>query len=119
MVNIFDEKSIKEATISFIKKLIDSIPHIVDENTQHALMSILVVVFPFYHKIYPYNNLIMAEFLISDKTDYYKTEIMYLTNRGSMYKLDKCMQAISVLLQSSDSENFFNENNLHNNGYMP
>jgi hypothetical protein len=33
----------------------------------------------------------MAEFLIGEKTDFYKEEIMYLTNRGSMYRLDKCM----------------------------
>jgi len=87
-------------------------PHIVDENTLHALMSILVVVFPYYHKVFPNNNPIMAEFLINEKTDFYKEEIMYLTNRGSMYRLDKCMQTVSVLLQASQSENFFNENDL-------
>lgn len=112
LVNIFDEKSVKEATTEFIKKLIDSMPHIVDENTLHALMSILVVVFPYFEKVYSNNNPIMTEFLLGSKTDYYKTEIMYLTNRGSMYRLDKCMQAISVLLQGSDSENFFNENDV-------
>lgn len=112
LVNIFDEKSVKEATPGFIQKLISAMPHIVDENTLHALMSILVVVFPYFQKVYPYNNPIMAEFLIGEKTDFYKEEIMYLTNRGSMYRLDKCMQTVSVLLQASDSENFFNENDL-------
>ena len=54
----------------------------------------------------------MAEFLVHERTDYYKTEIMYLANRGSMYRLDKCMQTICLMLQASESENFFNENDI-------
>ena len=35
-----------------------------------------------------------------------------MTNRGSVYRLDKCMQSIGVLLKSSKSEEFFNCNDI-------
>lgn len=112
LVNLFDEKSIKAATPEFIQKLIDSIPFIVDENTLNALLSILVCVMPYFEKNSPYNNMILNEFIVAEKEDFYKDKLLYLTNRGSMYRLDKCMQTIGCLLANYKSEKFFNENDI-------
>lgn len=112
LVNLFDEKSIRAATPGFIQKLIDSIPFIVDENTLHALLSILVCVMPYFEETMSHDNMILNEFITSEKEDFYKDKLMYLTNRGSMYRLDKCMQTIGVLLANYKSEKFFNENDI-------
>ena len=92
--------------------MIDSIPFIVDENTLHALLSILVCVMPYFEKTMSYNNIVLNEFITSEKEDFYKDKLLYLTNRGSMYRLDKCMQTIGVLLSNYKSEKFFNENDI-------
>jgi len=63
LVNLFDDKTVKCATIPFIKKLIDSIPYIVDENTVYALISILVCVMPYFEKTTPHSNIILDEFI--------------------------------------------------------
>jgi Protein of unknown function (DUF2013) len=112
LVNLFDEKTIQSATPEFVQKLIDSIPFIVDENTLHALLSIMVCVMPYFEKTMSYNNIILNEFITTEKEDFYKDKLLYLTNRGSMYRLDKCMQTISVLLSNYKSEKFFNENDI-------
>jgi len=112
LVNLFDEKSIESATPEFVQKLIDSIPFIVDENTLNALLSILVCVMPFFEKTMSYNNIVLNEFITQEKEDFYKDKLLYLTNRGSMYRLDKCMQTIGVLLSNYKSERFFNENDI-------
>lgn len=97
LVNIFDDESIKVATPEFARKLIDALPFIVEESTVNALISILVVLLPHFEKTCPNDNLVLSEF-ISKKEDFYKEKLIYLTNRGSMYRLDKCMQTIAVLL---------------------
>jgi len=38
LVNLFDDKTVKVATPAFVKKLIDSIEFIVDEDTVHAIV---------------------------------------------------------------------------------
>jgi hypothetical protein len=50
LVNLFNDKTVKCATTSFVQKIIDSIPFIVDESTLHALISILVCVLPYFEK---------------------------------------------------------------------
>jgi hypothetical protein len=71
-------------------------PYVVDESTQYALISIFTVLLPFYERTQPNNNLIINEFL--DKELVYKEKLLYLTIRGSMYRLDKSMQSIWVLM---------------------
>jgi hypothetical protein len=69
-------------------------------------------VLPYYEKEMPHNNIILNEFTLPEREDYYKDKLLYLTNRGSMYRLDKCMQSISCLLQNNKTEKYFNENDL-------
>lgn len=91
-----------------MQKIIDSIQFIVDENTVYALISILVCVMPYFEKTTPHDNLVLQEFIKADREDFYKDKLLYLTNRGSMYRLDKCMHSIAVLLKNYKSEAFFN-----------
>lgn len=100
IVNIFDENSVKDATPAFVQKIIDSLPHIVDDATLNALISILACVCPTFEKKDPENNLISKEFLNPEKEDFYKEKLLFLSNRGAMYRLDKCMQTIAVLLHN-------------------
>jgi hypothetical protein len=67
---------------------------------------------PYFEKTMSYNNIVLNEFITSEKEDFYKDKLLYLTNRGSMYRLDKCMQTIGVLLSNYNSEKFFNENDI-------
>lgn len=89
LVNIFDEQSVTAVSDAFTQKLIDAMPYVVDESTQFALISIFTVLLPYFEKTQPDNNLIMREFL--DKEQIYKEKLLYLTIRGSMYRLDKSM----------------------------
>ena len=76
-------------------------PYVVDESTQHALISIFTVLLPYYEKRQPENNLIINEFLTKEQE--YKEKLLYLTIRGSMYRLDKSMQTISVLMTNPNT----------------
>lgn len=69
LINVFDESSVKVASPTFVQKLIDSIQFIVDEDTLNALISILVVCLPYFHKQDPNNNMILAEFNKPEKQD--------------------------------------------------
>lgn len=111
-MNLFDDKTVKVASPEFVQKIIDSIPFIVDENTVYALISILVCVLPYFEKTQPHDNLILNEFIKQEREDFYKDKLLYLTNRGSMYRLDKCMHSIGCLLTNHNSEHFFNQNDL-------
>ena len=81
---------------AFTTKLISALPYVVDDSTMYALISIFTVLLPYYEKTQPENNLILKEFL--DNEQVYKEKLLYLTIRGSMYRLDKCLQSICVLL---------------------
>lgn len=48
LVNLFDDNTVKVATPEFVQKLIDSIEFIVDKDTVHAVVSILVCVLPYF-----------------------------------------------------------------------
>jgi hypothetical protein len=110
LVNVFNDKTVECATPAFVQKLTASIEFIVDENTVNALISILVCVLPYFEKTRPSDNHILDEFVRLE--DFYKDKLLYLTNRGSMYRLDKCMHSIACLLKNSRSEHFFNSNDL-------
>ena len=98
IVNIFDENSVKDATPAFVSKIIDALPFIVDEGTLNALISILACVCPTFEKRDKESNLVTKEFTNPEKDHFYKEKLLFLTNRGSVYRLDKCMQTIAVLL---------------------
>mmetsp|Transcript_36018 Transcript_36018/g.26272 ORF Transcript_36018/g.26272 Transcript_36018/m.26272 type:complete len:105 (+) Transcript_36018:425-739(+) len=89
--------------------------HIVDEETLNALISILVVLCPYFERIREDNqdkNIVFDEFLNENKDTFYKEKILHLTNRGALYRLDKCMQTVNILLTRPESKFFFNENDL-------
>jgi len=67
------------------------------------------VLLPYYEKHQPHNNLIISEFL--DKEQIYKEKLLYLTIRGSMYRLDKSLQTITVLMTNEQTKGrFFSDN---------
>ena len=103
IVNIFDENSVKDATPAFVSKIIDALPFIVDEGTLNALISILACVCPTFEKRDKESNLVTKEFTNPEKEHFYKEKLLFLTNRGSVYRLDKCMQTIAVLLQNPNT----------------
>ena len=61
LVNIFDDASVKVITNKFTQKLIEAIPHIIDDSTQEAMVAIFAVICPYYEKVQPDDNLIMVE----------------------------------------------------------
>ena len=74
LVNIFDDHSVKVISNKFTQKLIDSMPFIVDEPTQDALVSIFTVICPYYEKVQPEDNLMIEEF-IGERCEYYKQNV--------------------------------------------
>jgi len=76
-------------------------------------LSIFAVVCPTFEKRNPSDNLILTEFTQDDKRQFYKEQLLFLTNRGSVYRLDKCMQTIAVIMQNPKTkDDFFNLNDL-------
>lgn len=112
LINVFDDRTVKEASDAFVEKLIHSLTFIVDEGTLLAVISILICILPYMEKNQAHNNIILKEFIRPDREDFYKGQIMQLTNQGSAYRMDKCMQSIAVIMQNSDSEHFFNVNDI-------
>ena len=51
------------ASDTFTNRLIEAMAYVVDESTQHALISIFTVLLPYYEKRQPENNLVINEFL--------------------------------------------------------
>ena len=78
----------------------------------NALISILVCVCPTFERRSPDDNPVTAEFTNPDKEQFYKEKLLFLTNRGSMYRLEKCMETLSVLLQNPKTAEIFNENDV-------
>jgi hypothetical protein len=46
-------------------------------------------------------NLILLEFL--EKENFYREKLLYLTNRGDTYRLDKCLETANVILSKKTS----------------
>lgn len=112
IVNIFDDNSVNDATPEFVAKIIQALPFIVDDGTMDALISILVCVCPTFERRDPANNPVIAEFTNEDKEAFYKKKLLFLTNRGSVYRLEKCMETLHVLLHNPKSVEMFNENDI-------
>lgn len=72
-----------------------------DEGTLHAMVSIFAVLFPYYHKKQPENNLILKTFKSNEQ--FYKQTLIYLANRAGMYRLDKIMQTILLLISNQET----------------
>ena len=50
LVNVFNDSSIERMSDKFVKKLIEALEFIVDDNTVNALISILVILCAAYEK---------------------------------------------------------------------
>ena len=95
--------------------------YIKEENTVNALISILVILCAAIEKKKQkrneilgdgeeIKNLALQEFL--DNEGYYREKLLYLTNRGNLYRFDKCLETVSIILSNEASEEFFNSNDL-------
>ena len=95
---------------------------ITDENTLNALVSIFIVLCSAYERkilaaqdqsgeIKPITNLALQEFL--DRDSFYREKLLHLANRTHLYRFDKCLDTISIILSKEASEEFFNINDLN------
>jgi hypothetical protein len=109
-------------TEKFIEKLTTALNHIDDENTIYALVSILVVMCAAAEKKIQKESLYLAkgegengettsvktvnyafvEFMSNEH--YYREKILFLTNRGKSYRMDKCLETINIILSKEESK---------------
>ncbi|TNV79018.1 hypothetical protein FGO68_gene2123 [Halteria grandinella] len=125
LVNVFNDQSIDKMSDKFVRQLIDSMEFITDENTTHALISILVILCAAYEKKIqkqiawgtydgkkaPIVNLAYQEFIQNES--YYRLKLLHLTNRSNRYRFDKCLETLSIILSKEESKDFFNINDLN------
>ena len=72
-----------------------------DENTSHSLVSILVCLMPVFEARSedPSNiklNPILSDFV--EKEIFYRENLIYITNRGALFRLDKCCECLTIML---------------------
>ena len=109
LVNVFDERTVAAASLEFTQKLIDAMDGIVEDTMLDAMVSIFCVLMPYLEKTKPENNIVLNTF-ISDE-QFYKSKIIYLANKGSMYRLEKILQTVAIMMQHPKTkENYFTEN---------
>ena len=97
--------------------------HIQDDHTLNALISVLAQMCAAFEKkiqkealsVQDGNgqktiNYAFLEFLNNE--NFYREKILYITNRGNVYRLDKCLETINILLTKPESRDFFNINDL-------
>lgn len=118
LINIFDEDTTPEhISIDFIKKLMSALEYIEDEATLDSLISILVCLCPYFEKKSDdpddiSKNPILKEFV--DKETLYREKLIRLTNRGTIYRLDKCCKTLNIILSKDEvASYYFNTNDLN------
>ena len=95
----------------------ESLEYIEDESTLNSLVSILVCLLPVLEKkssdtTIIENNAILHEFV--KKESYFREKLIFLTNRGAYYRLDKCCKVLNIILKKEELANFyFNTNDLN------
>ena len=75
-----------------------------------ALISLLVIICPFKEKANPDDNIIIDYFL--KEQNIYNEKLLYLANKGSLFRLDAIMHTIDCMLHNSKTKDFFNVNDL-------
>ena len=90
--------------------------YIQDEGTLHSLISILVCLMPVFEKKSSdpddiKQNPILSEFV--EKEDLYREKMLHLTNRGSMYRMDKICKCLNILIKKEACQDYFNKNDLN------
>ena len=100
-----------------MEKICKSLEFIEDDNTLHSLSSILVCLVPHFEKISkdPDDinfNPILKEFVA--KEQFYREELIYITNRGGTYRLGDCAQCLDIMLHKPElAQYYFNINDLN------
>ena len=118
LINVFDEKRMGDTiTLDFVNKVTSSLPFIEDDSTLHPLVSILVCLLPLFEKRSEdpddiTKNPVLNEFVT--KEQFYREKLIYLVNRGGIYRLDKCCKALNILLSKPDlASYYFNTNDIN------
>jgi hypothetical protein len=118
LINVFDENTTPQyISNEFVSKLTSSLDYIQDESTLHSLISILVCLLPVFEKKSSDpddidQNPILKEFVV--KEDLYREKLLHLTNRGNLYRLDKCCKTLNIMLSKPKlAEDYFNKNDLN------
>eukprot|EP00347_Sterkiella_histriomuscorum_P013463 403364617 len=106
LVNVFNDSTIDLVNEKFLQQLIESLEFITDENTQNALVSVLIIICAShekklqklrdngqeeeYQKRLLDPNTVFQEFLNNEA--FYREKLLYLTNRGNKFRFDKCLE---------------------------
>ena len=80
-----------------------SLEHINDDSTLYSLISILVCLVPQFQK--GNENPVLKD--IEDRQDIYRERILFITNRGSLYRLDKCCETINIILNTDSLKSYY------------
>ena len=117
-INVYDDNNTPQLISSaFIDKITTAMNYIEDENTLHSLVSILVCLMPYFQDKSTdptdYNlNPIFKEFVTNEIL--YREKLIYITNRGNMYRLDKCCCTLKIIIDNPTlSGYYFNQNDLN------
>ena len=118
LINVFDDQTTPELiTTEFVSKLTNSMEYIDDENTSHSLVSILVCLLPVFEERSedPSNiklNPILSDFV--EKEIFYRENLIYITNRGTLFRLDKCCECLRIMLCKPQlATQYFNINDIN------
>ena len=117
LINVFDQLKPENVSTQFLNKLESALEFIEDENTLHSLVSILVCLLPYFEEISPdpsdiSKNPILLEFV--KKEVFYREKLIYITNRGTQYRLDKCAMTLNIMLSKPDlASYYFNINDIN------
>jgi len=97
-INIFDEETTpKYISQAFLDKISNSMEYIDDDSTLNSLISIFVCIMPVMEKKNEDpegidGNPILKIFV--EKEDLYREKLIYITNRGSEYGMEKCCKSL-------------------------
>lgn len=105
LVNVFDDRVVSAVSDAFTQKLVDSLQHIVDESVLDALVSVLAVLYPYYEKKDPCNNLVHTAFL--QRETFFKEKLIHIGNRASQFRLDKILQTLGQLMTKEETKDTF------------
>jgi len=83
----------------------------------NAMISMCTILFPHLEAVRHTEkgngkNQIMEKFCEPEYTNFFKDKILYLCNRGGLFRMDKAMETAGILLNHKDCPDFFNENDI-------
>jgi len=48
-----------------------------------------------------------------DKEDFYREKLLYLSNRGNIFRFDKCLECLNIIMKKEVSKDYFNINDMN------